>query len=152
MSENLSSTHTHDGQCEVIDDPDCLRCMRKKLEATGVAVFFREGSSWRLGNYQAEKPNEAAEVDFICMLQQGIPEIIASYASGLILPDSRSAEQVFGPTGQLFETNSIIAAPVTKGNSNGVRLAWRDAAKPFSREDLRIIQCFGLCPEGCYSE
>ncbi len=144
MSDTLNSQ-----PADALGEPDCLRCMRKKLEAIGVVVFFREGDAWRLGNYQAEKPSDAAEVDFYCMLRDSVPEIITSYPSGLILSEPRSVEQVFGSVGRLFDNHSVLAAAVSKGEFSGVRLAWRDSAQPFSREDLRIIQCFGLCPEGC---
>ena len=134
--------------CE-LRDPDCLKCMRKKLDAVSVGVFFRDQGSWRLAAYQSEKPQEDAEVEFYCMLSSGVPEIVSAYPSGLILSDGQSIEQVFGPIKNLLAGRSVIAAPVSKGDSAGVRIAWRDAANPFSREDLRIIQCFGDCPDGC---
>lgn len=127
-------------------DPNCLDCLRKKLSAIGVAVFTRKDNDWVVADFQGERPHADAEIDFYCMLQQGVPETIAAYPSGVLLADESTITSVMGSASSLFVNRSVVAAPVASGSFSGIRLAWRDASNPFSQADLQTIQCFGICP------
>jgi hypothetical protein len=130
-------------------DPDCVKCLRKKINAVGVVVFFKEGDAWRIGNFQGEVPQTAAEVDFECMLAGGVPDIIADREDGLLISDDDGIHSFFPKLSSLFQSKSIVAAAVAFEDLRGVRLAWRDARTPFSLQDLKTIRCFGQCPPGC---
>lgn len=132
-------------------DPDCLRCMRQKLKALGLVVFFREADAadaWRIGNFQGDKPQEAAQAEFEYMLKCGVPEIIAKRGS-FILTNAQDIKVTFPKLKEFFKGCSLIAAHVKGGESSGVRLAWRENSEPFSEKDLEIIRCSGNCPSGC---
>lgn len=130
-------------------DPDCLRCLRRKLRAVGVAVFFRSPEGWRIGNYQGDKPSAAAEVEFECLLRARVPDVVAAHSRGLILCGEEELQAKFGSVSKLFRSCSVIAAHVQGGESSGVRLAWRDDSEPYEEEDLATIKCSGECPDGC---
>ena len=146
---DMTQAPTHHSETSLFGDPDCLRCMRRKLRATGVVVFFRRGDEWLLGNFEGDKPQDAAETDFECMLQFGVPQALEVHQNGIVLADDRAIQSVLGKAASLLLGNCVIAAPVHRGGSVGLRLAWRDQSDPFSGEELRIVQCEGLCPSGC---
>jgi hypothetical protein len=130
-------------------DPDCLKCMRKKLRATALAVFFRDGAGWRIGSFQGDKPASSAEVEFYAMLQSGVPEIIYASADGLFINDDRALREHFPSLIPLLSGSSVIAAVVKRQQLEGVRIAWRDNSDPFEAKDLDTIRCDGNCPDGC---
>lgn len=130
-------------------DPDCLRCLRLKLNAICVAVFYREGEGWRLGDFQGDKPRSAAEAEFMHMLRVGLPEAIAKRGRGFILVDERDVETAFPALTGLFLNSTVIASAVCGGEAPGVRIAWRDKSEPFTDADLEIIHCLGNCPDEC---
>lgn len=130
-------------------DPDCVRCMRKKLRATGVVVFFKTGHDWHLGNFEGDKPSAAAQTDFECMLRFGVPQSLEPFEGGIVIPDDQTLSGTLGKAASLLEGCCVIAAPVHRGHSVGVRLAWRDQTDPFTAQELDIIHCEGLCPTGC---
>ena len=136
--------------CSTIDDPDCLHCLRTKLEAIGVVVFFRNADgSWRLGGYQSAKPSEAAEAECHHMLQTGLPEKILAGERVVILSNHRDIKLNFPHLAPSFGGSSLIAARVQRDELVGVRIAWRDEKAPFTAEDEATIHCWGNCPEGC---
>ncbi len=144
MTENIRGN-----VADLLAEPDCLKCMRKKLNATSVVVFFCDAGTWRVSSYQSEKPASDAEIDFYCLLNAGIPQVISSHPEGLILPDDRALAQVFGQSANLLSGNAVIAAPVTGNSMAGVRLAWRDNSSPFTEDDLVTVHCVGDCPPDC---
>ena len=132
---------------ECLQDPDCLSCLRQKLRAISVVVFFKEKKEWRVGAYQADKPQEDAEIDFYCMLKAHVPENVFNEKNGLLLNDVAAIGTRFGALGDFLKGNCLIGAPVRCGPVVGARLAWRDASDPFSAADLELIRCSGKCPE-----
>ena len=133
-------------------DPDCLRCMRKKLRATGIAVFFQSEEGWRLSSYQGERPSEAAEIEAYSLLAKGVPEAVARAEKGLVLVGDEAILAALPGAQGLFSGQSIVAAQVRIDNFSGVRIAWRDCVEPFDALDLATIQCVGNCPPGCCPE
>ena len=145
----LSGTSALASGTAPLTDPDCIRCLRKKLRATGVAVFFKKEFGWILDNFEGDKPGEAAEAEFQYMLKAGIPDTLLKQENGLILPDQEAIAAVLPQISGLFEGSCLIATPVRRGPSLGVRLAWRDSLDPFTTADLKTIECLGECPENC---
>lgn len=133
----------------ILCDPDCMSCLREKLRALCVIVFFRIEDGWRIGGFQGDRPLRDAEVHAYALLTEGVPELVASHEEGFILSNKQSISDVFGSVGNLFDGCSVLAAPVRRGRSRGVRLAWRDAKDPFTEVELETIRCFGECPHGC---
>lgn len=114
-----------------------------------MVVFFRSEDGWRLASYQGDKPQSDAEIEFYCMLREGVPEVVEAYEEGLLLTDNRAIETTLPGVKGLLAGTSVIAARVSIGSFYGVRIAWRDSSDPFTEEELAIIQCVGNCPQGC---
>ncbi len=131
----------------LLQDPNCITCLRKKLRAISVVVFFQEYNNWRIGGYQSDKPLEDAEIDFYCMLKSNIPNEIIKHERGLLLSDANLISKLFGNFANLFKDSCLIGAPVRCDKITGARLAWRDNSEPFSESDLQIIRCTGKCPQ-----
>jgi hypothetical protein len=135
-------------------DPDCLKCLRSKLKADGVVVFFApdaQQQEWRIGNFQGLRPRSAAEVDFEIMLANRVPEIVTSNPEGVLVCDDLTLESLFPAMAYLWKGKSLVAARVTR--LRGVRLAWRDdETEPFTADDLKTLECFGQCPRDCTCE
>lgn len=130
-------------------DPNCLRCLRLKLKALAVGVFFKEGDNWRLGSFEGDKPSCAAEVEFDSLIKLGVPALVANHPAGLILNDNAAIAAMF-PTAQgLFQDQAVIAAPIHFEQLSGIRIAWRSAATPFQKTELETLLCFSQCPPGC---
>jgi hypothetical protein len=124
--------------------------MHLKLKTTSVVVFFCDKDiNWRIGDFQTEKPREIAETEAYSLLSNGIPQIIADSKSGMLLNSNAEIAQALPGIGKMLDDHSVICAAVERGNSQGVRIAWRDRSQPFSSADLSYIQCQGECPDGC---
>lgn len=145
MTDQLEA---HWAAATALGDPDCLNCLRRKLKAISVAVFINGEDGWCLSDYQGEKPSGDAEIDFFCMLEQRVPEVIAAHPDGLVIVTQEQMDQTLNQAKELFCGYSIVAAPVNRGSFTGVRLALRDALDPFTEQDLETVRCFGLCDEG----
>ena len=130
-------------------DPDCLKCLRKKLQALCLVVFYRDADGWRLGGYQGDRPSAEAEVDFVYMLKEGLPELVAAHPGGLVLNDDMSIGDHIGKFRALLGGKAVIASAVNFPGLPGLRLAWRDQSEPFTTAELQALQCEGNCPEGC---
>lgn len=147
VSESKGKETDRRASLTALQDPDCILCLRKKLRAISVVVFFKEGDSWRIGGYQSDKPREDAEIDFYCLLNSNIPEEILDHKDGLILSEIEEISDLFESFASMFQRCSLIGAPVSCGEVFGARLAWRDSSEPFSESDLSLIRCSGKCPE-----
>ena len=134
-------------------DPDCLTCLRLKLNADSIVVFFKDhdSDSWRLGGFQGEKPSNDMEVEVYRMLITKMPQTVAIYKDGLLLSSQEEIETMFPETKKLFTNSSIIAAPVFFNKQNeeltGVRAAWRHNNNPFTAKDLETLRCTSACPQ-----
>ncbi len=148
MSDDFQNTNPNERQ-SLTGDPDCLKCLRQKLRALCVVVFFRKQDSWVLDNFQGDKPAEAAEAEFQYMLKLGIPETALKLGKVAVLNGAKEIADTFPGVQSLFEGFSLITATVQRGESLGVRLAWREQEDPFTEEDSKTIECFGDCPKGC---
>lgn len=129
----------------MLSDPDCVGCLRKKLDAIGVVVFFTAGDEWRIGSFQGDKPLSAAQVDFESLLAGSVPQALARYSEGLLSNDDKTLAEAAPGALFLLDGASVIACPVHFGDKVGVRLAWRDRHAPFRPEDLETLRCFGEC-------
>lgn len=130
--------------------PDCLTCMKLKLNATCVAVFVKDDSSWCLSAYQGDLPQDAAEVEFYGMLKDRVPHVLFEQPEGTILCSDKDITEMF-PKVEILLGRAIIASRFKLGTYEGVRLAWRDQSQPFSRKEKEAIECGGQCPDGCRS-
>ena len=130
-------------------DPDCVRCLRKKVSALGVVVFFEDGGQWRIGNFESDSPREDAEVSFHSMLRSGLPTLVAGCEKGILFRGDADLRAQVPALAGLLSGCSVIGAPVRVGEKHGVRVAWREQREPFSAEDLNTLQCFSRCPDGC---
>ena len=146
--DSLKTINEQSGR-KMLTDPDCIRCLRKKIGALGVVVFFREGAEWRIGNFESDIPREAAEAQFNFMLRSGVPELVASKGKGLLLIGDRDIESQLPALAAFFAGNSVVGSAVNVAGAGGVRVAWREGANPFSADDLKTLRCFSECPEGC---
>lgn len=145
------SDSTPDACCQeyLLDDPDCCRCLQRKLRATAVVTFFEDAGDWRISNYQGDKPSEAAEVEMEMLLRSGVATQVASHGEPSTFLDPKKIKKFFGPAAGILHGKSVIAAPVALGNLKGVRVAWRSKEDPFSDQEVALISCSGACPPGC---
>ena len=149
-NKNINPVREKNSSLGELPIPDCLRCMRKKLRATSIVVFFQNpDKSWRLADFQGDKPMDVVEAEFQYMLKTKMPEIVLQHGKTFFLNGKEAISRIFPKLGNLFEDQSIIAAPVKYETSFGVRIAWRDEQDVFSDEDLKTLECVGKCPEGC---
>ena len=146
-SPEANSTCTESAACLL--DPDCVKCLRKKLSAVGVVVFFKDEDDWRIGSFEGEIPWEACQVDFECMLNFGVPDVLANREGGLLITDDDEAHSFFPKLQGLFSGKTVVAAAVAFQDLKGVRLAWRENSSPFNIQDLKTIRCYGQCPADC---
>ena len=130
-------------------DPDCAKCLRKKLDADSVAVFFCGKEGWRISSFQGDRPSSTVEVEFQAMVKAGVPGIIASKDHGILANSDSEVAEYFPQLASLFPRSAIIGCRVNLGSLIGVRLATRNNSHPFSDEDLNTLQCYSECPEGC---
>ena len=131
-------------------EPNCVCCLQKKLCAQGAVTFFKDqNGSWRVGTFEGNRPSESVEVDLYCMLEADVPETILKQQCGFILSNEDAIRSLFPGAENLFKGYSIIASPIQYQELRGVRIAWREISNPFRAEELRIIECIGLCPNGC---
>jgi len=131
------------------NDPDCIRCLRKKISADGVVVFFRSSSGWRIGNCESDIPLAAAEAHFNFMLRSGLPAIVVAKKGGILLNTLEEVKSELVVLEKFFSDKCVIGAAVKVGQHDGVRIAWREALAPFTSEDLVTLQCFSKCPDNC---
>lgn len=129
--------------------PDCIRCLRKKMQTVGAAVFVKVNNEWFLGDFEAETPSEDAEFLFTHLLNIGFPEKLSAASAGMILNDDALIEKTFPGVNKLFAGSALIGTPVSYGAMHGVRVAWREALQPFTNADLEELRCLSKCPEGC---
>ncbi len=146
---NPGSLKVTNNEVNTLSDPDCVRCLRKKINAEGVVVFFREGNDWRIANFQGDMPQEMAEVYFHTMLKSGTPAVVATQSRGLLLNKPAEIRAYLPELFGFFAGQSVIGAKVKIGEHEGVRLAWRANVTPFNDQDLTTLQCFAECPAGC---
>lgn len=147
ISEKTPHNNHFDDPLLALQDPDCLLCLRRKLRAISVMVFFKEEGGWRIGAYQGEKPQEDADIDSYCLLNSPLPEEIFKRQEGLVLNSEKQLAQISSRLAGFLEGHCVLGAPVRCQSVEGVRLAWRDAAEPFSAADLELIRCSGNCPK-----
>ncbi|MCC6933272.1 MAG: hypothetical protein IT292_08465 [Deltaproteobacteria bacterium] len=131
-------------------EPDCVRCLQKKLRAIGAVTFFQDGGDrWRLGCFQGDTPSSETEVIIYALMHAKIPEIVWNKGSGFYVNNVDMLKRIFPPIRELFQDHVMICAPVQYKHLTGVRIAWRDKADEFTLEELNIIECQGNCPTGC---
>jgi hypothetical protein len=133
----------------VLLDPDCVRCLRKKVSALGVVVFFKDGDGWRIGNFESDIPRDAAEAHVHSFLKAGLPAFVASKAEGLLLTNEAELKTQLPALAAFFSGHSIIGCAVNIAGTGGVRVAWRENTTPFKTEDLSTLRCFSQCPKDC---
>lgn len=139
---------SHGFQDRFLKEPNCLRCLRTKLEAIGVVVFVKDQDSWLLNAFQGDVPEDVAEVMFYGMIKLGVPEKIFAQGRDFVLSDNAQIQEMF-PQVETFRDTSLIAARVAYGEFKGVRVAWREQSRPYSEKDLGTVNCVGECPEAC---
>ena len=136
-------------ECSIIK-PDCVKCLRKMLRADSIAVFFREGSSWKLGSFQGEKPSADAEVEFDYMIMRGLPEELSAFDKGLLLTSDEDIKNRLPIFANLFLGHSFLSCPIHYNDIEGVRIALRcDQDDAFTEQDLETLRCFKDCPKDC---
>jgi hypothetical protein len=123
--------------------------LRKKLDALGVVVFYRENNVWRLGNFQAELPGAEAEVHFQYMLTAGFPDELIKHKDGLCFGMAEQAQKFFPKLSGFFADKTLLAARTNYAGLPGVRIAWRDESSPYTAADLNVLRCFADCPKDC---
>jgi len=121
-----------------LETPDCIRCLRKKLGAIGVAHFFKHAGEWLLADFESDTPRSDSEFQGTYLLEIGLPQIIADSESGFILS-----------TNEAIQSKFVIGVRTVCAGFGGVRFAWREQSLPFSERDLKVLECFGECPPGC---
>ncbi|NMC62009.1 MAG: hypothetical protein GYA55_02450 [SAR324 cluster bacterium] len=131
------------------ETPDCIRCLRKKLNALGVAAFYMKDGEWMLSDFESDIPREDAEFQGTYLLKIGLPQIIANAENGLLLTGTESIQNSIPGINSLMNGTSIIGARTVFAGLGGVRFAWREDSQPFSSDELKILECFGECPPGC---
>lgn len=129
--------------------PDCILCLRRKLDALGVVAFFEYQGAWYVGDYENDRPSGDSEFLFNYLLQVNVPEIVAGEPLGVVLNTEDEIQAKFPGIGVMFPGCSLIGARTGSAGLEGVRIAWREADRPWSEGDLELLQCFGECPEGC---
>lgn len=132
-----------------LETPDCIRCLRKKLGAIGVAHFFKHAGEWLLADFESDTPRSDSEFQGTYLLEIGLPQIIADSESGFILSTNEAIQSKFPGINALFNDCSVIGVRTVCAGFGGVRFAWREQSLPFSERDLKVLECFGECPPGC---
>ena len=145
----MISTPGHLSNPVTFQAPDCVSCLRKKLDALGVASFFFKDDAWVLSDFEDTVPGADAEFRFHYLIRINAPGIIAGSEKGIICPDETSIRMTIAGVNHLFDGCTLIGAATVFEGLGGVRIAWRDSRNPFSHTDLETLQCFGHCPEGC---
>lgn len=129
--------------------PDCIRCLRRKLKAVGVASFFLKDGVWVLSDYEDSLPSADAEFRVCYMLKLNMPQIVADTENGMILNTARDLAKVVPRVNHLFDDCALIGVRTVFAGLGGVRIAWRQNDEPFTQEELDVLACFGDCPKDC---
>jgi len=129
--------------------PDCIRCLRRKLNAIGVASFFVKDGAWVLSDYEDALPSADAEFRVCHMLKLDIPQLVADSENGVVLNSAQDILRAVPDLNHLFDGCVIIGARTVFAGLGGVRIAWRESDSPFSEEELETLACFGDCPKDC---
>ena len=130
--------------------PDCIKCLRRKLDALGIVVFCKlDDFSWHVADFESDTPSEDSEFQFNYMISIGLPSIIDSAEDAFVLNGNSEIQAKFPGINALLSGTSIVAGRVKFNGSVGVRIAWRDASQPFGMSDIEALQCFGQCADDC---
>lgn len=145
----MSTDNSNSSQPKLFQSPDCIRCLRKKLKAVGVVVFFSMDETWYVGDYEADIPSSDAEFQFGYMLKLDIPGIINEAGKGLILNTDEEIQRKFHGIDTLFQGYALLGVKTKYSGLEGIRLAWRPLGEPFTQAELDSLECFGDCPVDC---
>jgi hypothetical protein len=126
-------------------DPNCVGCLRKELDAVGVAVFFKEDSGWRISDYQSDKPEEDAEIEAVCMLRGGVPEAALALGASFRLTTASAVADAFPDAKGLFDGSTVVGVQIEIDGRHGLRIAWRDISEPFTDDEIESAKCPKLC-------
>ncbi len=129
--------------------PDCIRCLRRKLNALGVASFFVKDGVWVLSDYEDSVPSSDAEFRVCFMLRLNIPQIVSDSEKGIILNSAQELASAVPEINRLFDDCVLMGARTVFEGLGGVRIAWRETDAPFTQEELDALACFGDCPADC---